>query len=93
MDKRAVNRKIRRRALLARLRAYCFPGGEEAARQVRTIKTTQRGEIRASASARWTPFTADEVIEAGRSSFRWEARIGAGMISPVVTIRRWSGPL
>jgi uncharacterized protein DUF6544 len=66
------------RALLVRLCGFCFPGGEGPARLVRAIRTTQRGEIRASPSARWIPFTAEEVIETKRSSFRWEARYRGG---------------
>jgi hypothetical protein len=69
-------------ALLARVRAFCFPGGEKAARQVQAVKITQRGEIRGSPGAKWTPFTAEEVIEATRSCFRWNARIG-GSIRPL----------
>jgi hypothetical protein len=33
-------------SLLACLKEFCFPGGEDAARLVRAIKTTQRGEFR-----------------------------------------------
>jgi len=66
--------------LLARLRTFCFPGGDEAARRVRAIRTTQRGEIRMSAAARWMPFTAEETIEATRSAFRWDARFRGGRL-------------
>jgi hypothetical protein len=70
---------------LVRLRSFCFPGGEEAARRIRAIRTTQRGEIRMSPEARWIPFTADEFIDATRSSFRWEARLDPGKVgSPIV---------
>ena len=31
--------------LLASLKAFCFPGGEDAARRVRGVKITQRGEL------------------------------------------------
>jgi hypothetical protein len=65
-------------ALLARLRAFCFPGGEDGARAVSAIRTTERGEMRASPAARWIPFTAEQVIEARWSSFRWEARYQGG---------------
>ena len=68
------------RALLARLRAFCFPGGEDSARLVRAIKTTQRGEMRMSPGARWIPFTAEEVIDARRSCFRWDARFSGGRV-------------
>lgn len=38
-----------------------------------------------SPEARWIPFTADEFIDATRSSFRWEARLDPGKIgSPTV---------
>ncbi len=71
-------------ALLARLRAYCFPEGEESAREVRAVKTTQRGEFRSSPTARWTPFTAKETVQATRSGFRWEARMGRAISTVVV---------
>jgi hypothetical protein len=66
------------RALLARLRAFCFPGGEAAARGVRAVRTTQRGEMRGSPGARPIPFTAQETIESRRSGFCWEARMSGG---------------
>ena len=66
------------RTLLARLRAFCFPGGEDSARSVLAVRTTERGEIRASPSARWISFTAEQVIDARRSSFRWQARYQGG---------------
>jgi uncharacterized protein DUF6920 len=68
------------RALLARLRAFCFPGGEDAARLVRAVRTRQQGEFRMSPGARWTPFTAEEVIDAGRSAFCWDARFTGGRL-------------
>jgi hypothetical protein len=63
-------------ALISRLRAFCFPEGENAARCVRSLKTNQQGEIRATPGARWMPFTAEEFIDATQSHFRWEARFG-----------------
>jgi hypothetical protein len=68
---------------LAQLTAYCFPGGEAAARGVRGIRTLQRGEIRSGPEARWNPFTAEEFVDATRTAFRWEARIGGGLITSV----------
>jgi len=65
-------------ALLARLRAFCFPGGEDPARLVSAIRAKERGELRGSPTARWIPFTAEEVIETERSSFRWEAHYRGG---------------
>jgi len=72
-------------SVLTHLRAFCLTGGEEAARGIRAIRTTQRGEIRMSPEARWIPFTANEFIDATRSSFCWEARLDPGKIgSPTV---------
>jgi hypothetical protein len=71
------------RGLLARWRSFSFPGGEDTARLVRAVKTTQRGEFRASPEARWTPFTAEEIIETTRSSFCWNARIGAAKLGAI----------
>jgi len=65
-------------ALLARLRAFCFPGGENCARSVSAVRTKEEGEMRASPGARWIPFRADQLIEARKSSFRWEARYQGG---------------
>jgi hypothetical protein len=73
-------------ALLARLRAFCFPGGEDAARRIRAVRTTEKGEMRMSPKARWIPFTAEQFVDATCSSFRWDARLDPGKItSPVVT--------
>jgi hypothetical protein len=69
--------------LLSRLRAFCFPGGEDSARLVCAIRTTERGEMRPSPSARWIPFSAEQVIDARRSSFRWEARYRGGRMGLV----------
>jgi hypothetical protein len=72
--------------LLTRLRTFCFPRGEAAARLIRAVRTTQIGEMRMSPEARWIPFTATETIEATRSCFRWEARLDPDKIgSPSVT--------
>jgi hypothetical protein len=72
------------RALVQRLRDYLLPGGEEAARLVRGIRAAQRGEIRSSADARWIPFTAEEVVDATRSAFSWDARVGGNALTSVV---------
>jgi hypothetical protein len=68
-------------SLIPRIKAYCFPQGELAARGVRAIKTTQRGEIRSGPSSRWVSFTAEEYVDATRSAFCWDARIGSGITS------------
>ncbi len=71
--------------LLTNLRSFCFPGGEEAARRIRTVRTTQSGEMRMSPEARWIRFTADETTHTTRSGFRWEAHLDPGKIgSPTV---------
>src|SRR5262249_1493295 len=49
------------------------------------IRTTQRGEIRSTQDARWDPFTAEEFVDATRAGFRWEAHMGSGLRSVVVT--------
>jgi len=73
-------------ALLVRLCAFCFPGGEGAARRVRGVRTTEKGEMRMSPEARWVPFTAEQFIDATRSNFCWEARLDPGKIaSPTIT--------
>ena len=69
--------------LLARLRAYCFPAGEELARRVRGIQTKQRGEMRSSPTAPWIPFAAVETINARQSGFHWEARYQGGKMGLV----------
>jgi hypothetical protein len=64
--------------LLPRLRAFCFPGGEKAARGVRAIRITESGEFRSEPNARWVPFTAKQEIDATASRYRWDARFQAG---------------
>ena len=67
----------------ARFTAYLLPGGTAAASGVRGVKSTQRGEIRSGPRARWLPFDAEEFIDATRSEFHWEARMGAGRLFSV----------
>jgi len=67
-------------SMLACLRAFCFPGGEVCSRSVSAVITKEEGELRASPGARWIPLRADQVIEARRSSFRWEARYQGGRV-------------
>jgi len=71
--------------LLTSLKTFCFPGGEDAARRVRGVKTTQRGEMCSAPGAQWTSFTADERIDATQSSFCWEARYGSRLRPLMVT--------
>ena len=70
---------------MASLKAYCFPGGESAARGIRGIRAVQRGEIRSSPEARWNPFVASEFVDATKTSFCWEARLGTGVFTVTVT--------
>jgi hypothetical protein len=70
---------------MAALKTYCFPGGESAARGIRGIRAVQRGEIRSSPEARWNPFVANEFVDATTTAFRWEARLGTGVLSVAVT--------
>jgi hypothetical protein len=71
------------RALVQRLRDFLLPCGENAARLVRGIRATQRGEIRASRDARWIPFTAEEFVDATRSAFCWDAKVGGNVLTAV----------
>jgi hypothetical protein len=63
-------------AAFDKLLGFCLPGGEQQARGVRAVRSTQRGQMRSSPDAKWISFTAEERIEVTRSSFRWVARIG-----------------
>jgi hypothetical protein len=71
--------------LLERIKAYSFPGGEGNARDIRRIRTTQRGEIRSDPEARWVPFTAEEYVDAAKSGFCWVAHMGSGLKAVDVT--------
>jgi hypothetical protein len=69
---------------LARLRAFCLPGGVAAARRIRRIRTNQRGAMRMSPKGRWMPFTAEETTDTTRSNFCWDARFDAGKLFSLV---------
>jgi hypothetical protein len=73
--------KLEIQAALSRLRRFCFPDGEKRARSIRTLKTTETGQIRMSPEARWIPFTAEQIIDSTQSDFRWEARLDPGKLS------------
>jgi hypothetical protein len=68
-------------AMLARWRAFVFPGGEESARTIRVVEWREVGEIRSSLKDRWMPFTATQRSDATRSAFRWDAVIGTGALT------------
>jgi uncharacterized protein DUF6544 len=66
---------------IPRIKSYYFPHGELAARGVRAIRATQRGEIRSAPAARWVTFSAEEYVDATHSAFCWDARMGSGLTS------------
>jgi hypothetical protein len=69
--------------LLAHLRAFCFPGGEDASRQIRGVKISEKGEMQSSPQAQWIPFTAELTIDTKQSSFCGTARPAVAKILPV----------
>jgi len=69
-------------SVLSRLRQFCLPG-EDAARAVSAVRIAEQGEMRMSPEARWIPFMAEQTIESRRSSFRWQARLSSGRLTPV----------
>jgi hypothetical protein len=71
--------------LTERIKTFCYPHGELAARRVRGIKTVQRGEMRSAPGARWSSFTAEEYVDASSTGFCWNAQIGTGLTSVHVT--------
>ena len=81
----AAQEPISATALVAALKTYLFPNGESAARGISGIRAVQRGEIRSSPEARWNPFVASEFVDATKTSFCWEARLGAGVFAVTVT--------
>jgi len=85
MTPTATHEPVSTTVLMSALKAYCFPGGESAARAIRGIRAVQRGEIRSSPEARWNAFVANEFVDAMTTGFRWEARLGTGVLSVAVT--------
>jgi hypothetical protein len=65
--------------LLDAVRGFCFPGGEDAARRVKAIRITERGEMQTAPKARAIAFTAKMEIDARTSRIRWEARFRGGL--------------
>jgi hypothetical protein len=61
------------------VRGFCFPGGEDAARRVKSIRITERGEMQTAPQARAIAFTAKMEIDARTSRIRWEARFRGGL--------------
>ncbi|HZP48997.1 MAG TPA: DUF6544 family protein [Vicinamibacterales bacterium] len=72
-------------SLLERLKTYLFPDGETAARAIPGIRTIQSGDIRSSEKSAWKSFSAEEIVDATRTTFWWDAKIGSGLASVGVT--------
>ncbi len=72
-------------SLVERLKTYLFPDGDAAARAVTGIRTIQSGDVRASASAAWKSFHAEEIVDATESMFSWDATLGSGIAAVHVT--------
>jgi hypothetical protein len=71
---------------------FFIPGGNDAARLIRALRTPEKGQLRMSPEARWIPFTAEPVIDSRRTSFGWEAKLDAAKtISPAVEDRDQDG--
>ena len=67
---------------------FFIPGGNDAARLIRALRTPEKGQLRMSPEARWIPLTAEPVIDSSRTSFGWEAKLDAAKtISPAVEDR------
>jgi hypothetical protein len=64
--------------LLAQLRTFCLPKGDECARPVSAISITEQGEMCAAPGARLIQFVAEQTIESHAGSFRWQARYRGG---------------
>jgi hypothetical protein len=69
--------------LLGRLKSFLIPGGEDAMRGIHRMRLQEQGQIRSGPQARWSPFTAEETVEARRSGFVWEARIRTAKVMTV----------
>jgi hypothetical protein len=72
-------------SLVAALKTYLLPNGESVAHGISGIRAIQRGEIRSSPDARWNPFVATEFVDATKTSFCWEARLGTGVFAVTIT--------
>src|SRR5579871_3944896 len=70
--------------LLASVKAFLFPNGEDHPRRVLAIDSFQRGEMCSAPGAKWTEFVARERTSATESSFRWEARYGKSRLTPIL---------
>lgn len=67
--------------LLARMRGFLFPEGDEAARDLRAVRIFEKGEMRVSENARWMSFTSEQTLQTRFSGFRWDARTSGIVIT------------
>jgi len=65
--------------LLDVAREFLFPGGEDVARRVKAVRITERGKMQTAPKARPIAFTAEQLIDARTSRFRWESRFRGGL--------------
>jgi hypothetical protein len=77
--------------LLEDLKRFLLPGGAEAARNIVRIRTTEKGEMRASPGARLIPYTARQTMEASCSGFVWEAKMWSSRIVPTTVVDAYEG--
>ena len=81
MSPTATQESVSTVAVMAALKAYCFPGGESAARNIRGIRAVQRGEIRSSPEARWNTFVANEFVDATKTRVLLGGPLALGVFS------------
>ena len=67
--------------LLARLRGFLLPEGDDVAIGLKTVRIFEKGEMRASPEARWMSFTAVQTLQTESSGFRWDARTSGVVIT------------
>lgn len=68
-------------ALLARMRGFLLPEGDETAHGLSTVRIFEKGEMRVSEEARWMSFTSALTFQTKFSEFRWEARTSGVVIT------------
>lgn len=61
--------------LPAPVRRYLRAAGVVGRRSIRTVRVTQRGEMRRRAGEKWMPFTAEQWFTTDPPGFVWDARI------------------
>jgi hypothetical protein len=77
--------------LLKRLKSFLLPGGEDAARSIDRIRLIENGEIRSGPQARWTTFTAEEIMDSTKSAFAWEADLRTSKLMTVHVTDAYEG--